>query len=62
MEPTPKLIELYLRKDPKTIAYKKESKEKLNLKYVELALRVPCVIFPDPRFSTEDTDIREKRR
>ena len=43
VDPTPKFLEFYFRKDPKTIPYKKESKAKLNLKDVELCLRAPAV-------------------
>jgi len=49
-----KIIEFYVRVKPDTIEYKKASKEKLNLKHLELAHRCPCITFPDPRYLQED--------
>jgi len=56
-----KLIELYIRNKPETIEYKKASKEKLNLKHLELAHRCPCMVYPDPRYLAQDEHDRMRK-
>ena len=49
-----KMIELYVRNNPDSIPYKKQTRDRLNLKHVELVLRIPCMIYPDPKYIKED--------
>jgi len=56
-----KIIELYVRVKPDSIEYKKGTKEKINLKHLELAHRVPCTTYPDPRYLAEDEEDRIRK-
>lgn len=56
-----KIMEFYVRVKPETIEYKKATKEKLNLKHLELAHRCPCITFPDPRYLQEDEQDRVRK-
>ena len=55
-----KMIEFYTRNNPDSIPYKKQTRDKLNLKHVDLVLRTPCIMYPDPRFDEEDHDIEAR--
>jgi len=56
-----KTLEFYLRGKPETIEYKKPTTEKINLKYVTLDLRAPCITYPDPRYVQEDEQDRIRK-
>jgi hypothetical protein len=51
-----KIIEFYVRVKPDSIEYRKATKEKINLKHLELAHRIPCTTYPDPRYLQEDEE------
>lgn len=56
-----KLIECYVRNNPDSIPYKKQTRDKLNLKHVDLILRIPVFIYPDPRYAHEDEIARQRK-
>ncbi len=41
--------------------YRKPTTEKINLKYVSLDLRAPCITFPDPKYMQEDEQDRMRK-
>ncbi|CAD8144747.1 unnamed protein product [Paramecium pentaurelia] len=49
-------IDLYTRNTPESIPYKKSTREKLNLKHIELKLRIPVIFYPDPRYAHEEQE------
>jgi hypothetical protein len=43
-----KYFEFYTRDNAETIPYKKQKKEKINLRHVVFQLRIPYSLYPDP--------------
>lgn len=56
-----KLIECFVRNNPDSIPYKKQTRDKLNFKHVDLILRIPVFLYPDPRYAHEDEMARLKK-
>ena len=56
-----KLIECFVRNNPDSIPYKKQTRDKLNLKHVDLILRIPVFVYPDPRYAQEDEIARTRK-
>jgi hypothetical protein len=55
-----KLIELWIRQNPDSIPYKKQTREKFSYKFLEPQVKIPCFEYPDPRYMQEDEDERLK--
>eukprot|EP00825_Cyclidium_porcatum_P034120 TRINITY_DN3598_c0_g1_i2.p1 TRINITY_DN3598_c0_g1~~TRINITY_DN3598_c0_g1_i2.p1 ORF type:complete len:604 (+),score=153.65 TRINITY_DN3598_c0_g1_i2:143-1954(+) len=49
-----KMLLLYTRGNPDSIPYQKQTKDKMNLKHLDFQFRVPCLVYPDPRYIKED--------
>ena len=56
-----KQMELFVRNNPDSIPYKKQTRDKLNLKHVDLILRIPIFQYPDPRYTHEDEIARLRK-
>ncbi|CAK88043.1 unnamed protein product (macronuclear) [Paramecium tetraurelia] len=55
-------IDLYTRNTPESIPYKKSTREKLNLKHIELKLRIPVIFYPDPRYAHEEQEAQQSHQ
>ena len=57
-----KYVEIYVstRGRVDQIAYGKPDNERINIKHLTLAYRIPCHIYPDPRTEIEDAKDREE--
>ena len=56
-------IEYYTRVSPDSIPYKKKQSknEKLTYKHLQLRLRTPFQVYPDPKYAAEDEQERVRR-
>ncbi|CAK58332.1 unnamed protein product (macronuclear) [Paramecium tetraurelia] len=55
-------IDLYTRKSPESIPYMKSTREKLNLKHVDLKLRIPVIYYPDPRYAPVESEAQQSQQ
>ncbi|CAD8144849.1 unnamed protein product [Paramecium octaurelia] len=55
-------IDLYTRKSPESIPYMKNTRDKLNLKHLDLKLRIPVIFYPDPSYAQVESEAQQSQQ